>query len=293
MSQAISTTPKKANFWWGLGVAVEGQLAVGGLSTTPAWNAPPGSCGVRRRTPSASTIRRWDRRRVRRPTWRRRDDRGLARRVLDAGGHARGLFEGDLGRWHEDVPTIIDNIDVPYIWALLGREPLEHFAQGRVCVMGDEAHPTLPFLAQGANMALEDAIVLARLLDMGLLVLERQPNASRRLRGSRLPATRPKRFVARATDFGACGMQHDSLVRTGETAHQIWVADAVEHPAIGLPVPIRHEIGHLRGWAVEERCVGQPMLGRSGQGQGALHGPRRSPEQKGKSWQQPPVREPH
>jgi len=72
----------------------------------------------------------------------------------------------DLSAWHEDVKTIIRNIDTPYKWALLGREPLEHYAQGRVCVMGDAAHPTLPFLAQGANMALEDAVVIARCLDM-------------------------------------------------------------------------------------------------------------------------------
>ena len=71
----------------------------------------------------------------------------------------------DLRDWHDDVKTIIRNIDTPYKWALLGREPLDHFAQGRVCVMGDAAHPTLPFLAQGANMALEDAIILARCLD--------------------------------------------------------------------------------------------------------------------------------
>jgi salicylate hydroxylase len=63
----------------------------------------------------------------------------------------------DLAPWHEDVKTIARNIDTPYKWALLGREPLDHFAEGRVCVMGDAAHPTLPFLAQGANMALEDA----------------------------------------------------------------------------------------------------------------------------------------
>ena len=61
---------------------------------------------------------------------------------------------------------IIRNIDTPYKWALLGREPLDHYAQGRVCVMGDAAHPTLPFLAQGANMALEDAMVIARCLDL-------------------------------------------------------------------------------------------------------------------------------
>jgi salicylate hydroxylase len=72
----------------------------------------------------------------------------------------------DLANWHEDVKTIIRNIDTPYKWALLGREPLDHYAKGRVCVMGDAAHPTLPFLAQGANMALEDAIVIARCLDL-------------------------------------------------------------------------------------------------------------------------------
>jgi salicylate hydroxylase len=71
----------------------------------------------------------------------------------------------DLANWHDDVKTIIRNIDTPFKWALLGREPLTHFAQGRVCVMGDAAHPTLPFLAQGANMALEDAAILARCLD--------------------------------------------------------------------------------------------------------------------------------
>jgi salicylate hydroxylase len=71
----------------------------------------------------------------------------------------------DLGRWHDDVKTIIRSIDTPYKWGLLKREPLDHFAEGRVCVMGDAAHPTLPFLAQGANMALEDAIIIARCLD--------------------------------------------------------------------------------------------------------------------------------
>jgi salicylate hydroxylase len=71
----------------------------------------------------------------------------------------------DLARWHEDVHAIIRNIDTPFKWALLGRDPLPHFADGRVCLMGDAAHPTLPFLAQGANMALEDAVIVARCLD--------------------------------------------------------------------------------------------------------------------------------
>ena len=67
--------------------------------------------------------------------------------------------------WNEEIHAIIDNLDVPYKWALLGREPLARFVAGRACLLGDAAHPTLPFLAQGANMAIEDGMVLARCLE--------------------------------------------------------------------------------------------------------------------------------
>ena len=71
----------------------------------------------------------------------------------------------DLARWHDDVLAIVDAIDVPYKWAMLGREPLQRWSVGRVSLLGDACHPTLPFLAQGANMAIEDGMVLARCLD--------------------------------------------------------------------------------------------------------------------------------
>lgn len=67
--------------------------------------------------------------------------------------------------WNPEIHAIIENLDVPYKWALLGRDPLERFVVGRACVIGDAAHPTLPFLAQGANMAIEDGMVLARCLE--------------------------------------------------------------------------------------------------------------------------------
>jgi salicylate hydroxylase len=71
----------------------------------------------------------------------------------------------DFARWHADVLAIVDAIDIPYKWAMLGREPLPHWSVGRVSLLGDACHPTLPFLAQGANMAIEDGMVLARCLD--------------------------------------------------------------------------------------------------------------------------------
>jgi salicylate hydroxylase len=80
----------------------------------------------------------------------------------------RGTTEeclADFANWHPSVQQIIRSLDVPFKWALLGREPLLTWAFGRVCLMGDACHPTLPFLAQGANMAIEDGLVLARCID--------------------------------------------------------------------------------------------------------------------------------
>ena len=71
----------------------------------------------------------------------------------------------DFSRWHGDVQEIIGCIDIPYKWALLGREPLTRWSEGRVSLLGDACHPTLPFLAQGANMALEDGLILTRCLE--------------------------------------------------------------------------------------------------------------------------------
>jgi salicylate hydroxylase len=71
----------------------------------------------------------------------------------------------DFPGWHPLVHEIIQAVDVPYRWALVGREPLERWTEGRVTLLGDACHPTLPLLAQGANMAIEDGIVLARCLE--------------------------------------------------------------------------------------------------------------------------------
>ena len=49
-------------------------------------------------------------------------------------------------------------------WGLFSREPLKAICAGRVALLGDAAHPTLPFLGQGANLAIEDGLVLARAL---------------------------------------------------------------------------------------------------------------------------------
>ncbi len=69
--------------------------------------------------------------------------------------------------WHEDIQTLIDSAerDSLYKWALFDRMPMPRWGRGPVTLLGDACHPTLPFMAQGAAMAIEDGAVLARCLD--------------------------------------------------------------------------------------------------------------------------------
>ena len=70
----------------------------------------------------------------------------------------------DFARWNPLIHTLIERAPPLYRWALLQRDPLETWTSGRVTLLGDACHPTLPFLAQGANMAIEDGMILARCL---------------------------------------------------------------------------------------------------------------------------------
>lgn len=61
-----------------------------------------------------------------------------------------------------DLPmSLLDRVVDPGLWGLFRHPVASCWHKGRVTILGDAAHPTLPFMAQGANMALEDAWVLA------------------------------------------------------------------------------------------------------------------------------------
>ncbi|NOX50941.1 MAG: NAD(P)-binding protein [Gammaproteobacteria bacterium] len=76
----------------------------------------------------------------------------------------------DFAGWHEDVQILIHAVQDHslYKWALFDRAPMQRWGMGRVTLLGDACHPTLPFMAQGAAMAIEDGAVLARCLNSGL-----------------------------------------------------------------------------------------------------------------------------
>ena len=66
--------------------------------------------------------------------------------------------------WHPQVQAILAASQECFVWALYDRDPLTTWVDGNVALLGDACHPMLPFLAQGAAMAIEDSYVLAAVL---------------------------------------------------------------------------------------------------------------------------------
>ena len=66
--------------------------------------------------------------------------------------------------WHESLLRLFAAADTWYKWALYDRDPMPRWTRGRVTVLGDAAHPMLPYLGQGACQAIEDGAVLATAL---------------------------------------------------------------------------------------------------------------------------------
>jgi len=70
----------------------------------------------------------------------------------------------EFAGWDPMVETIIAQVSTTFRWGLYDREPLPTWTRGRLTLLGDAAHPMLPHVGQGANQAIEDAIVLATVL---------------------------------------------------------------------------------------------------------------------------------
>ncbi|HEY6200330.1 MAG TPA: FAD-dependent monooxygenase, partial [Candidatus Binatia bacterium] len=75
-------------------------------------------------------------------------------------------LKADFAGWHEDIQAVIDKADKDacYRWSLFYRPPIKQWSTRRATLLGDAVHATLPYLAQGAAMAIEDGAVLTRAL---------------------------------------------------------------------------------------------------------------------------------
>ena len=73
----------------------------------------------------------------------------------------RAAYEG----FHLDVRTVLNATPECHKWAILERDPLPRWSEGRVVLLGDACHPMTPYMAQGAATSIEDAAILARCLE--------------------------------------------------------------------------------------------------------------------------------
>ncbi|HRJ68520.1 MAG TPA: FAD-dependent monooxygenase [Beijerinckiaceae bacterium] len=92
--------------------------------------------------------------------------------VVEENWRERGWSEpGDIAwinrrfeDWHSDLTALIGSADTWLRWSLFDRAPEWRWSRSPAVLLGDAAHPMLPFLAQGAAQAIEDAAVLSRSL---------------------------------------------------------------------------------------------------------------------------------
>jgi salicylate hydroxylase len=72
--------------------------------------------------------------------------------------------EARFNHWAQPVRDLLSTVPEWHIWSLYDRPPRPNAARGRATLIGDAFHPVLPFLAQGAAMAIEDTAILAAAL---------------------------------------------------------------------------------------------------------------------------------
>jgi salicylate hydroxylase len=108
--------------------------------------------------------------------------------------HAGELVEAFPGV-HSDLRIILERADKCFKWGLFDRQPLPVWSSGRITLLGDAAHPMLPFLGQGAAMTIEDSYVLAWALERSLGDI---PAAFRAYESERVPRTTRTQLAARA-----------------------------------------------------------------------------------------------
>jgi salicylate hydroxylase len=155
---------------------------------------------------------------------------------------ARAAFAG----WHKDVSDVLNAVEETFIWGLFDRAPLARWSVGRVTLLGNAAHPMLPFVAQGAAQAMEDGLTLSVCLQK----YDDIPEALARYQALRLPRTAHVQSLAANNKIrfhlpdGPEQMARDAKMAAGGTDWSFkameWIyghdpAAAVETGALGLP----------------------------------------------------------
>tara|TARA_Y100001936_G_scaffold251025_1_gene305536 strand:+ start:58 stop:669 length:612 start_codon:yes stop_codon:yes gene_type:complete len=88
-----------------------------------------------------------------------------ATEVLAGEPLSRAEVHANFDHIHDTPRRLIDLSEDWRVWVLCDRAPVENWIDGRAVLLGDAAHPTLQYYAQGACMALEDGVCLSRTIE--------------------------------------------------------------------------------------------------------------------------------
>ena len=114
------------------------------------------------------------------------DANWMTRESWSQKGELKVLREAYAG-FHREVRAIVEACPDVHKWALMERDPLPRWCEGRVTLLGDACHPMTPYMAQGAASALEDAAILSRCLEG--IDADGIARALKRYEANRLPRT--------------------------------------------------------------------------------------------------------
>lgn len=103
------------------------------------------------------------------------------------------VFRKRFKGWSRELLALFATVPEWQVWSLFDRAPREAWVKGRVALLGDAAHPVLPFLAQGGALAIEDATVLAK----HLAATPDIPAALKAYEAARRPRTKRVQAAAR------------------------------------------------------------------------------------------------
>jgi salicylate hydroxylase len=117
--------------------------------------------------------------------------------------------------WHPSVLALFEAAGTWYKWALYDRDPIPRWTRGRITLLGDAAHPMLPYLGQGACQAIEDGAVLASALSASpgdpATALDRYER-TRRPRASRVVLTARERGLSNHLTSPLAALRRDVAI---------------------------------------------------------------------------------
>ncbi len=133
---------------------------------------------------------------------------------IDPEGGALESLKRTYADWPLNVPAVLEATPASAVLRtdIQDRNPVDHWGQGRITLLGDAAHPMTPNLGQGAGQAIEDALVLSEELS----ATQDPLTALRRYEARRIPRT--TRLVLASRKFGAVAHWSNPVARAVRNA---------------------------------------------------------------------------